>query len=107
MTAAAFLVTTLKYLVLAGCAASWGYAAYHGTRFETRLTVKDFRTIEALNHPATLLRRDLPKRAIESRRKVFIALAVFAGLGLCLLVILYFDSSGPVRSPFLFEKRLG
>lgn len=107
MIGAAFLVTTLKYLVLVACAASWAYAAYHGTRFEMRLTTKDYRAIEALNHPATLFRRDLSKRAIESRQKVFRGLAVFFALGLCLLVILYFDPSGPPKSSFLFQNKPG
>jgi hypothetical protein len=107
MIGAAFLVTTLKYLVLVACAASWAYAAYHGTRFEMRLSTRDFHAIEALNHPSTLFRHDLPKRALESRQKTFRGLAVFFALGLCLLAILYFDRSGPVTSPFLFHNKLG
>jgi hypothetical protein len=107
MIVSAFLVTALKYLVLIACSACWIYAAYHGVMFEGRLTTKDPFAIESLNHPGTLFRNDLSKRALESRRKVFIGLAMFAALGLCLLVILYFDATGPVRSPFLFHDKLG
>jgi hypothetical protein len=107
MIGTAFLLTTLKYLVLVACAASWAYAAYHGTVFEKRLKTRDPRQIEALNHPSMLFSRNLSSRAIESRRRVFIALTVFAVLGLCLLVILYFDAAGPPKSPFLFHDKLG
>jgi hypothetical protein len=102
------MVTTLKYVVLAACTACWVYAVYHATMFERQLRTKDYRQIETLNHPATMFRRDmLSKRAQESRRKVFAALAIFAVLGVSLLVILYFDASGPARSPFLFRNKLG
>jgi hypothetical protein len=103
------LLIAIKYLVLTGCAASWGYAAFHGARFEDRLSkaTRNPFEIEALNRPATLFRNDLPKRAIESRRKVYTGLAIMFGLGLCLLVILYFDASGSVRSPFLYDAPRG
>ncbi|HEY1797005.1 MAG TPA: hypothetical protein VGG57_12895 [Stellaceae bacterium] len=102
MISGAPLVTVLKYLVLTACAVCWAYAVYHGTIFEGRLKAKDLRQIEALNHPMTVFSRDLPSRALESRRKVFAALALFAVLGLCLVAILFFDASGTARSPFLF-----
>jgi hypothetical protein len=103
------LLVIVKYLVLIGCATSWGYAAFHGARFEGRLSkaARNPFEIEALNRPAAMFRNDLPKRAIESRRKVYAGLAVMLGLGLCLLVILYFDAAGPVRSPFLYSTPRG
>ncbi|HEX3883098.1 MAG TPA: hypothetical protein VHW66_10605 [Stellaceae bacterium] len=103
------LLAIVKYVVLTGCAASWVYAAFHGARFEERLSnaTRNPFEIEALNRPATLFRSDLPKRAIESRRKVYAGLAVMFVLGLCLLVILYFDAAGPVRSPFLYSTPRG
>lgn len=107
MIGAAVLLTILKYLVLTACTACWIYAAYHGVVFEGRLKTKDPMAIEALNHPLTLFSADIPKRAQEARRKVFGALTIFAVLGLCLLVILFFDTGGPPTSPFLFQDRLG
>jgi ferric-dicitrate binding protein FerR (iron transport regulator) len=107
MIGAALFVTVLKYLVLAACSACWVYAAYHGVIFEGRLKTKDPREIEALNHPSTVFSRDISKRAQESRRRVFAALTIFAVLAVCLLVILFFDESGPPVSPFLFHDRLG
>jgi hypothetical protein len=108
MISAALLMTVLKYLVLTACTACWVYAVYHATIFEGRLSTKDPFSIEALNHPTTLFRPELQsKRARESRRKVFAALTLFAVLGVCLLVILFFDVSGPPRSPFLFHDNLG
>jgi hypothetical protein len=108
MIGGAIVLTVLKYLVLTACSACWVYAAYHAVIFEGRLSTKDPQAIERLNHPATLFRPELQsKRAREARRKVFAALAVFAALGVCLLVILFFDVSGAPRSPFLFHDKLG
>jgi hypothetical protein len=100
----AHLVTVLKYVLLTACCACWAYAVYHGTIFEGRLKAKHYSEIEALNHPLMLFSRNLPSRALESRRKVFAALAIFAVLGLCLIVILHFDSAGTAQSPFLFPS---
>jgi len=99
----------VKYLVLTGCGAAWAYAAYHGARFEGRLSKASNNPfeMEALNRPAAMFRRDLPKPAVESRRKVYAGLAAMLGLGLCLLVILYFDAAGPVASPFLYSTPRG
>jgi hypothetical protein len=108
MTDSVFLIAALKYLVLAACSGCWAYAMYHGVIFEGRLRAKDPFEIEALNRPAAVFRRNLPQRALEARRKAFTALAIFAVLGVCLLVILYFDASGPAKSPFLFhDRRMG
>jgi hypothetical protein len=107
MPSGASLVTTLKYVVLAACSACWIYAAYHGTIFEGRLTTRDYRKVEALNRPGMLFSPKLSDRALESRRKVFTALTVFAVLAVCLIVILFFDASGGARSSFVFQDRLG
>ena len=103
MISAALLVTVLKWGVLAACSMCWIYAAYHGTVFEGRLKTRNPFEIEELNRPSTLFSSSLSNRAIEARRKVFVALSIFAVLGLCLLMILYFDASGPATSPFLFK----
>jgi hypothetical protein len=107
MISGTLLVTTLKYLVLIACSACWLYAAYHGAIFERRLHTKDIWEIEALNHPSMLFSRNLSERAQESRRKVLTALAVFAALGVCLVVILCFDVAGGAKSTFIFKDRLG
>jgi hypothetical protein len=107
MLGGAPLVTTLKYLVLAACSACWIYAAYHGTIFEGQLRTRDYRQVEAINRPGMLFSRKLSDRAQAARRKVFIALTIFAILALCLAVILFFDASDPTKSPFLFHAKLG
>src|SRR5690242_1390038 len=56
MIGAASPITILKYVVLAACTACWVYAVYHAVIFEGRLSTKDPRAIETLNHPATLFR---------------------------------------------------
>lgn len=90
MTAAS-LLRWLTYLDLAGCIATWAYAAYHAYHFETEIwaAYRRGRIAASLDPSAAVFAADLPAECRPPRRKVFRALSAFAALALGLLVILY------------------